>query len=301
MNYIEIAREGKNDWWRYLLGYPFILFTWLMVGSIPVFIMAGIVMFDNNPATNLLSTGFVGINPVLNFIVNMLTFIPFILATILTVIVLHRRHARTLVTPGERINWKRLFTGFGVWAIISAGVALVEALTHPGRYQFTPHPESYLPFAIASIILVPIQTSSEELFFRGYLIQNIGLKIKQPLVLSFISGLIFTLPHLANPEVAENALLVPLFYFFFGAFATFVSLRDNGLELPLGMHAGNNLFTALFVNATVTALPTPAIFTVTEFDVVYNLVSPLVGMAVFYVLMFKVWPKKVETNISTES
>jgi uncharacterized protein len=251
-----------------------------------------VVMLDGNPATDIISTGFIGIDPVLNFTINMLTFIPFILATILVVIVLHRRHVRTLVTSNDKIDWPRLFAGFGVWAVISAGVALVEALTHPGRYQFTPHPESYLAFAIAAIILVPIQTSSEELFFRGYLIQNIGLKIKHPLVLSFLSGLLFTLPHLANPEVAENYLLVPLFYFFFGAFATFISLRDNGLELPLGMHAANNLFTALFVNATVTALPTPAVFTVTEFDVVYNLVSPLVGMVIFYVLMFKVWPKK---------
>ncbi|MEW5941800.1 MAG: CPBP family intramembrane glutamic endopeptidase, partial [Chloroflexota bacterium] len=146
---------------------------------------------------------------------------------------------------------------------------------------------------------VPIQTSSEELFFRGYLIQNIGLKLKHPLALSFVSGVLFTLPHLANPEVAEDALLVPLFYFFFGAFATYVSLRDNGLELPLGMHAGNNLFTALFVNATVTALPTPAVFTVTEFDVVYNLVAPIVAMVIFYVLMFYVWPKKIDHVVTT--
>ena len=290
--YLDIAHEGKNDWWRYLIGYPFILLTWLVVGSIPVFVMAGIVMLDGNPATELLTSGFVGIDPTLNFTISMVTFIPFILATILTVVILHRRHLRTLVTANERVGWPRLFAGFAVWFVISAGVALVEALTHPGRYQYTPHPESYLGFAVAAIILIPIQTSAEEFFFRGYFIQNVGLKLKNPLVLSFLSGLLFTLPHMANPEVAENALLVPLFYFFFGAFATYISLRDNGLELPLGMHAANNLFTALFVNATVTALPTPAIFTVTEFDVVYNLVSPLVGMVIFYVLMFNVWPKK---------
>lgn len=290
--YLDIAQEGKNDWWRYLIGYPFILFTWLVIGSIPVFIMAAMVSFDNNPATGMTSTGFIGIDPVLNFSVNMVTFIPFILATLLTVVILHRRQARTLVTSNRRVDWERLFAGFGVWMLLAAWIALAESQLYPGRYEFTPHPENYIPFAILAILLVPIQTSSEELFFRGYLVQNMGLKLKNPLILSLLSGILFTLPHMANPEVAENALLVPLFYFFFGAFATFISLRDNGLELALGMHAGNNLFTALFVNATVTALPTPALFTVTEFDVVYNLVSPLVGMVIFYLLMFKVWPKK---------
>jgi hypothetical protein len=67
------------------------------------------------------------------------------------------------------------------------------------------------------------------------------------------------------------------------------------------MHAGNNLFATLFVNATVSALPTPAIFTVTEFDVAYNLISPVVAMVIFYVLMFKVWPKKTETVSLSDS
>jgi hypothetical protein len=295
-SYLDIAHEGKTDWWRYLIGYPSIIGIWFVVGAIPIFIVMAMVMTDNNPATNITPTGFVGIDPVLNFTVNMLTFVPFILATILAVIILHRRPARTLVTPERRVNWKRLLASFAVWAALAAGMAIVESLLHPGRYQFTPHPENYAVFAIVAILLVPIQTSSEELFFRGYFLQNVGLKIKNPILLSLLSGILFTLPHLVNPEVAANVLLVPLFYFSFGAFAAFITLRDNGLELALGLHAGNNLFTALFVNATVSALPTPAFFTVTEFDVAYNLISPIVGMVIFYVLMFKVWPKKIETT-----
>jgi len=301
MNYLEVARAGKNEWWRYLIGYPFILFIWLFVGAVPFVILAGFILGDNNPATDLSPTGFVGIDPTLNFTVNMLTFVPFFFATLMAVAFLHRRPAQTLITSNTRIDWNRLLMGFSAWFVISAALAFVEAVTHPGRYQFTFEAKNYILFAIVCIILVPLQSSAEEFFFRGYLIQNIGLKLKNPWVLSFLSGLLFTLPHLANPEVQENIYLVPLFYFFFGAFATYISLRDNGLELPLGMHAGNNLFTSLFVNATVTALPTPAVFTVAEFDVWYNLLSPLVGMAVFYVLMFKVWPKNLpEQNLADE-
>lgn len=304
-SYLDAALTGKNDWWRYLIAYPFIIITWFVVGSIPIFALTAVVALDNNPLTGITAAGFVGIDPWLNFTVNMSTFIPFILATLLAVIVLHRRHARTLVTPDRKVDWKRLFAGFGVWVILAAVLAIVESLLYPGRYVFALNIEKYLPIVIVSFLLIPIQTSSEELFFRGYLIQHAGLKIKNTLALSLLSGFLFMLPHLANPEVSENFLLVPLFYFYFGAFLAFITLRDNGLELALGMHAGNNLFTALLANYTNSALQTPALFTVTEFDVAYNLISPLIAMAVFYVLIFKVWPKKpnqpVEAAVTTES
>jgi len=94
------------------------------------------------------------------------------------------------------------------------------------------------------------------------------------------------LPHLANPEVSAGPVLLALFYFSFGAFLALITLKDNGLELALGAHAGNNLFTALLVNYEGGALTTPAIFTATELDPLFNLVTSLVAMAIFYWLVF---------------
>jgi uncharacterized protein len=291
-SYLDAALEGKNDWWRYLIGYPFIITTWFIVGAIPIFVMAGIVTFDNDPRTNLAPTGFVGIDPLLNFTVTMVTFIPFLLATLLAVKFLHHRPIRTLVTAHSKVDWGRILSSFLVWTVICAIQAVIEALLHPGRYTFAVNLTQYIPLALVALLIVPVQTSSEEFFFRGYLIQNIGLKLKNPLVLSLLSGMLFTLPHLANPEVAQNMWLVPLFYFSFGAFATYDSLKDNSLELALGMHAGNNLFTSLFANYTDSAIQSSALFTIHTFDVTYNLLAPLVGMVIFYYVMFKLWPKR---------
>jgi membrane protease YdiL (CAAX protease family) len=291
--YLDAALDGKNDWWRYLIGYPFILITWLLLGAIPVIALSVFVTFDGDPQTILAVTGFVGINPLLNFAVNMFTFIPFILATSVAVIWIHRRHLRTLITPAAQIEWKRLFFSAAVWAVLAGIAALTEALLHPGRYAFTPDLKTLVPFAVLAVIMLPLQTSAEEFFFRGYILQNIGLKIKNIWILSVISGILFTLPHLPNPEVSANPILVPLFYFFFGAFAALITLRDNGLELALGMHMGNNLFTAIFANYSITALASPSLFLIQEFDVIYNLIAPVVQMIAFYFLFFKLWPKKI--------
>ncbi len=63
------------------------------------------------------------------------------------------------------------------------------------------------------------------------------------------------------------------------------------------MHAGNNLSAALFANSTITALPSPALFTIRTLDPVYSLISVVIGMLVFYVIFFMLLvPKSPDTR-----
>jgi membrane protease YdiL (CAAX protease family) len=102
--------------------------------------------------------------------------------------------------------------------------------------------------------------------------------------------------HFGNPEMNADAILLPLFYFSFGFFASYITLRDNSLELALGVHAANNLFSGLVANYAMSALPTPSIFMVNELDAVYGLVSSVLAMTAFYLIVFKPWrrPQPVE-------
>lgn len=285
-NYLEVARTGKNEWWRYLISFPAIIVTWLVVGSVPVVFLLTYVQMDGNPATDMTETGFTGVPLLINFLVTMASFIPFILATLLAVRFIHNRPVRTLITAEPRIRWGRIFVGAGVWFAISTLIATVEALLYPGRYVFTFQPAELLIFAIFALILIPIQTSAEEVFFRGYLLQWIGLRLKNKWVLSFLNGILFFLPHAANPEMAVDSILVGLGYFVFGFIFTLATVQDNGMELALGAHAANNLFAVLFANYTVTALPSPALFTIQELEPVYGLIALVVGSIVFFIVYF---------------
>lgn len=285
-NYLEVARSGKNHWWRYLVSFPGIIFIWLFVGSIPVVVLIAYLQMDGNPATKFTETGFTGISLLLEFVVTMSSFIPFIAATLLAVRFVHERPLRTLMTGETKIRWRRIFVGAGVWSCLAALIAIVESLLYPGRYVLTFQPATLLLFTLLALILIPIQTSAEEVFFRGYLLQWMGLWLKNKWLLSFLNGALFFLPHAANPEMAINSILVGLGYFAIGFFFTLITVQDNGMELALGMHAANNLFAALFANYTVTALPSPALFTIQTLDPVYSLISLVIGMIVFYILYF---------------
>ena len=215
-NYLEVARTGKNDWWRYVISFPGIIFIWLFVGSIPVVLLIAYLQMDGNPATDVSGTGFTGIPLLLEFVVTMSSFIPFLAATLLAVRFIHERQLSTLITGETKIRWRRILAGAGMWFCIAASIAIVEALLYPGRYMLTFQPLALLVFAIFALVLIPIQTSAEEVFFRGYVLQWIGLRLKNKWALSFLNGLLFFLPHAANPEMAVNSLLVGLGYFAIG-------------------------------------------------------------------------------------
>lgn len=285
-DYLDGARSGKNEWWRYLLSLPAILVTWIVLGLIPVLILMVYISLDGDPATGVSETGIIGVPVITEFTALMLSFVPFFAATLLAVRFIHARPLKTLITGADRIRWGRIFAGAGVWLVLAGLISVVESYLHPGRYVFTFQPVTLLVFAILALILIPIQTSAEELFFRGYLLQWMGLRLKNKWLLALINGVLFFLPHTANPEMEVNTVLIGLSYFAMGFFLTLITIQDNGMELALGMHAGNNLFAGLFANYSTTSLPSPALFTIQVLDPVYGLVTLVIGLVVFYLIFF---------------
>lgn len=290
--YLNLARQGKNEWWRYLLALMAILFLWQGVGAIPSIAVMLWVMLDGNPETNIAAAGFTGVDVLITFVVFMLASLFFIFGIFLAVRFIHQRRFLTLITPERRISFRRFFQGFIVWLVLVGLMSLLEALLYPGRYVWTMDLRRFLPFIFLAVFFIPIQTSAEELFFRGYLLQSFGLRLRNIWVLSLLSGVLFGLPHLLNPEAQANPWLMSVYYIGIGAVMAYVTLRDGRLELALGLHAANNLFSAIMANYTVTVMPTPSLFTVNTLDVVYSVTSALFALLIFVLVFFGPWRKK---------
>jgi len=283
--YLDLARQGKTDWWRYVLAVALILFLWQILGSLPGIFLLILVLIDGNPQTGVMPAGqFLGVDPNLSFTVLMLASVFFLVGIFLAVRFVHQRPFRTLVTPAHVIVWRRFFQGFVVWFVLSGLISLVESFLYPGRYVWTLDLRRYIPFVFLALLLIPIQTSAEELFFRGYILQGFGLRLRNIWILSAISGFIFMLPHLLNPEAQVNFGLMGFFYFFIGGVMAYVALRDGRLELAMGLHAANNLFSALFANYTITVMPTPSLFAINKLDAVYSVSAGVIGLIVFLLI-----------------
>ncbi|KAM3093327.1 CPBP family intramembrane glutamic endopeptidase [Phormidesmis sp. 146-12] len=278
--YVEAARWGKYRGWRYVLGLVIILFAWLVVGSVG----SALVAFALDGRED--SVG--------SFLVIMASF-PFFLAGILIAVSLvHRRPLRTLITAREKINWHRVGHGFVAWFVPICLIGVLgQYFFYPDTFSFNSDLVTFALFVPISLVLTAIQTTTEELFFRGYIVQGASVVWSNRVFLAIVPAIIFTLPHLLNPEAIAGGWLTVFSNYFLvpGLLWTVVSLIDGTTELAIGVHFANNIVGFLLFNAAGTAVTTPALFTVSEFHATYVALSVLVAIPVFLAIAYKVFKR----------
>lgn len=171
----------------------------------------------------------------------------------------HPQSIRSLTTARERIDWGRVFYAFGIWALITTGLTLLDYYTSPESYVLNFNWSAFWKLAVIGILLIPLQTSFEEYLFRGHMMQGLGIIFKNRWAPLLVTSVLFGLMHLGNPEVGTLGHGVMVYYIGTGLFLGVITLMDDGLELALGFHAANNLITALLVTADWTAFQTNSI------------------------------------------
>jgi len=269
--YLDLARQGRNQWWRYALGVAIITGSWLGLGILPYALLVEAETFS----------------PLLDFVAVNFSIFTMLAGLVVTVKLVHRRTLLSLVTPGARVDWRRMGRGAAVWIGIAAAISLAEHVLFPERYYLSFNAERFFPFLALVLLLTPFQAAAEELVFRGYLMQGLGLLTRRPALIAVASSLIFTAPHLMNPEAQQHgALIMAANYFVIGMLLATIALRDGRLELAIGLHAVNNVFLALVANYEGSALMTESIFTARELDPVYSLVTLALGALVFHRWVF---------------
>ncbi|MGE5943570.1 MAG: lysostaphin resistance A-like protein, partial [Flavobacteriales bacterium] len=258
--YIAQAFKVLHDWWRYLIGV-FIIIIAVVIGQIPFTIVVLLKAFkDGDSLQGLDETKMLSLlEPNLNLFLMLLSFAVGLGAIFLVVKYLHKQSVRELTTTRNKIDWKRFWFSFFLWGIISSGFIWFEYFMSPEDYVWNFKLVPFLILLVIAVIFLPLQTSFEEYLFRGYLMQGIGVIAKNRWLPLLITSLAFGLLHIANPEVDKLGYNILVFYIGTGLFLGILTLMDEGMELSLGFHAANNLFTALLVTADWTALQTHSI------------------------------------------
>ena len=258
--YIKQALNSKHNWWLYIAGLAIVLVT-LILGQIPYTVIliekaaeAGVDLQKLNLGQTM---GLLDSN--LNLFLMLLSYAAGFFGILFVVKTLHKQSIRSLTTSRLKIDWKRFWFAFLFWGIVSSSLVLIDYYMSPENYVFNFKLVPFLILAAIAIILVPLQTSFEEYLFRGYLMQGIGVLCKNRWVPLIITSVTFGLLHIANPEIEKLGYILLVHYIGTGFFLGIITLMDEGLELALGFHAANNLFTALLVTADWTAFQTNSI------------------------------------------
>lgn len=215
MNFIQQAYKGSNDWPYYLGGILLIIFGWQFIGITPLAITAVLYSEDFNEFSSAANNSFMtlGINKNLFLFLMILMFAVGLLFLFLTIKFIHKRAVKTLITSRKSIDWSRFWFGFVVWGIVAVSITLLGIFLEPEYYTWNFKPIPFFTLVAISFLFLPLQTSFEELLFRGYFMQGLGLAStnkKFPLIVFYIlcSGLLFVYINIAYELEALLNLLM---------------------------------------------------------------------------------------------
>lgn len=100
-----------------------------------------------------------------------------------------------------------------------------------------------LPLALLALA---IQTGAEELFYRGYIQQQIAARYDRALIWMLVPNIMFALAHWEPGDFSTSGVQYMIWAFFFGLAASDLTARTGNLGAALGFHLANNAYAFLF-------------------------------------------------------
>ncbi|MEK5522790.1 CPBP family intramembrane glutamic endopeptidase [Heyndrickxia sp. FSL W8-0423] len=278
--------KGLNQTWRYIVSIP-IIFIFIIIGIL-CYIAA--LYFASVHAEDMVDFDEVVFsNPLIDLFLTNAMMVFWIIGLWVAARILHRRSLKSFITPYRTIRWKQIIFGFSVTFSLLALFLIIDLISNPNDYYMQDFQLSnFLLLILISLILTPVQTTAEELLFRGFLLQFFAKFTKSPIVLSLIIGGIFGILHFSNPEMENGAFWIGVDYIVTGVILTYVTIKTNSLEATIGAHAANNVFISLFIasnNSAVGHLPSLFFTNNNEATAITTLLSILPSILFMYIMI----------------
>jgi len=246
--YIAPARLYPQIW-RLILGILLILFIYL--GFMGLVFWAGFIV--TFPMGSLRwANAVLTVQGAVPTLIMLFTFTGMALGPIIAAPACHMRGPGTLFGPldvtlrGFLTAAVLALTGFAIYGAVSLLFQpVVPNLAVKVWLQ-------YLPYALPVLL---IQTSAEELLFRGYLQQQLAVRFRSRAVWMLIPAALFSVGHY-DAEMGDTAWLVVGVTFVFALIAADLVERTGSLGAAIGLHFANNVFALLLVSVkgTITGL-----------------------------------------------
>jgi len=283
--FFQRAHEGRNAWWRWIVTIVGTVVFWF-IGYIPLLGFAakeatrlGITLDDflSQPLPPEADRN-------LFLLFSLIPFAVAFCALWFFIALMHHKRLLSVMTGRARFDWKRVFLAFALWVIVLA-IGNFVILPPEIRYQFDP--ASFWPLLVIALLLIPVQTTFEEVLFRGYLMQGVSLLTRSKVAALIVITLLFTALHFDNPEFNTDYMKGVLTYLSLSLLFGLSAVLDDGLEVPCGIHAANNLFLVLIVSPVDGSFVTNALFAAPLAELMkYSPYGDIVAAALMFCALF---------------
>lgn len=283
--FIEQAYKGNNTWWRVLVTSLFSVGIFV-ANFITFFMMSKEEMDAVYKSMNQLPNN-------LSLLINLMPFVLLLGLLFLLVQVLHRRSILSLTTSRSKIEYSKILFSFLLVVFLSIAVFFFSYFVDHSNIVWNFNPMKFTILSIICILFLPFQIGLEEYLFRGYLMQQIGILARNRWFPLVFTSVVFGLLHSANPEVAKMGYGIMVFYVGTGFLLGIMTLMDEGMELALGFHLGNNLIAALLITADYSVMHTDAIFKYTGAESPAEIFNEMIiSIAIVYPIILFIFAKR---------
>ena len=216
------------------------------------YLWLGITAFDlvfglrANPDPDYIDAILEGLTP-LPVLVVLFTFGFLTLSVAFVVRSLHRRPFLSLVGPLP-LAFRQFAAVFGLLLIL-AGVMFTLPPWDMGGPLVPNLPMGFWALLLpVSLLAVFVQISAEEIFFRGYVQQQLAARFRSPLIWMALPAGLFGWGHYMPAEAGANAFMIAVWATIFGLLMADLTARAGNLGPAIAVHFYNNIFAILIVS-----------------------------------------------------
>jgi membrane protease YdiL (CAAX protease family) len=229
---------------RLVAGIVIIVACWL--GVTFAVLTGGFYLYTGFGGYARLMESFIATGP--GTLVVFLTFAGIWLGVWIAMRFVHGQKLSALFGPSGRLSASGFLKGFASIAITSI---LSEVVLYDLAPQFVRTPISlgyWLALVIPVMLFAFVQTSAEELLFRGYLMRGLAYRFRSPLIWAVLPTLAFTLLHWhgGTPPLMTACVLITIGSF--AALLAFIVYATGNLGASMGAHFGNNIIGFLLIS-----------------------------------------------------
>ena len=129
--FISQGFKAHNEFWRYILGSVIIIFA-SFVGQVPMLVAIFMKSMTEGAAFPSSENDIMTfLEPNLTLFLLLLSFACGLVALFGTIRFLHKQTIRDVTTARKKIDWKRVFFSFRIWAAFSILTTLIDYFSNP--------------------------------------------------------------------------------------------------------------------------------------------------------------------------
>jgi uncharacterized protein len=283
--YLKQAKEGYTGWWRYVV-ILFVVITLNFIAGVPILIVSAIQTLSGQANMSEFASTYnpeaLGLSKNMGLLLMVAPLSIVFIGVAFAIKYLYGYSWRKVFTSYTRFRWKNFFLTAGIWFILLGAADIVYYLINPSAYTFHFDPSAFYTLLLICMIFIPLQSAWEELYFRGNLMQGIGLLLRSRWMALLITSIAFGSVHIFNPEVAKYGVTSAMIqYIGFGLLLGITVIMDGGLEMAFGLHAVNNIYASVFVSYSGAVLNTPSLISSEQNNTTYMTIAFVVAAAIF--------------------